>query len=101
MATWTKTLSKSTLISALRQFVVREYDGTRLYNNYPEFSNINSFHSLDLIIRKYGTKKEAQAFFDLFENESENWAFPIAGTIHNYLIKNDSDWYLKQEAFKK
>lgn len=100
MATWTKPLSENKFISALRQIVVFEQDSSLLYSYIESPHGLNSEAAGYRFLEKYASKEDMDKFNQLYLEQGESWAFPFAGSIHNYLRKNDGDWYFNQEAFK-
>lgn len=101
MANWTKKRSSSKLISLLRQAVVSEYDGSKLYSYLPSLNDVCSVEAMQAVLGSHCKSEDLKAFYDLYQSEGSNYAFPFAGTIHNYLKKHDKEWYYSQEAFKE
>ena len=82
----------SKFIKTCRQFVECEYNGTKLYPNYPNMSEVHSTGHIESILLAADNKSDQMAqFYKLLEVTQR--CFPVAGTIHDYLEKYDAEWY--------
>lgn len=102
MSNWSKKIkAKSKLISLLRQIVVHEYDGSRLYNHVQSARDITTVEGFFFAARTIGKSEEIKKFDDLYQSEGDKYFHPVMGTVHSYLRKYDNDWYSTQKAFKE
>lgn len=96
-ANWDKSIrSASKLISLFRQFVVCEYDGSRLYSHVESLADGCSVDYILARIEQIGTEQEKNQFNEIL---GEAGSFlPYAASIHNFLRKHDQKWYYNQPA---
>ena len=98
---WTKNRAATRLIGMLRQLVVNEYDGSKLYGSYPSLDGINSVESLKWLMHQYGKESEIKLLEEFIEGKADTVALPVMSSVHDFLHKQDAAWYNSQEAFTK